>query len=39
MGMGFMKPNSRAPYTIYGQSEYRVNSERPITQEQLRVEP
>ncbi|HJQ29123.1 MAG TPA: hypothetical protein VJ827_07260 [Rubrobacter sp.] len=39
MGMGFMKSNSRAPYTIYGQPEYRVNSERPVTQEQLRVEP
>lgn len=39
MGMGFMKSNSRAPYTIYGQSEYRVGSERPVTQEQLRVEP
>jgi cytochrome bd ubiquinol oxidase subunit I len=39
MGMGFMKSNSRAPYTIYGQPEYKVGSERPVTQEQLRVEP
>jgi cytochrome d ubiquinol oxidase subunit I len=39
MGMGFMKSNSRSPYTIYGQSEYRVNSERPVTQEQIRTEP
>jgi len=39
MGMGFMKSNSRSPYTIYGQSEYRVNSERPVTQEQFRTEP
>jgi len=39
MGMGFMKSNARAPYTIYGQSEYRVGSERPVTQEQLRTEP
>jgi hypothetical protein len=37
--MGFMKSNSRAPYTIYGQSEYRVGSEKPVTQEQLRAEP
>jgi len=39
LGMGFMKSNSRSPYTIYGQSEYRVNSERPVTQEQLRAQP
>jgi cytochrome d ubiquinol oxidase subunit I len=39
MGMGFMKSNSRVPYTIYGQSGYGVGSERPVTQEQLRVEP
>jgi hypothetical protein len=38
MGMGFMKSNSRSPYTIYGQSEYRVNSERPVTQEQIRTQ-
>jgi len=39
MGMGFMKSNSRSPYTIYGQSEYRVNSERPVTQEQIPTRP
>jgi cytochrome bd ubiquinol oxidase subunit I len=39
MGMGFMKSNARSPYTIYGQSEYRVNSERPVTQEQIRTGP
>jgi len=39
MGMGFMKSNSRAPYTIYGQSGYRVSSERPVTQEQILTEP
>src|SRR5215210_3731485 len=37
MNMGWMKSNSRVPYTIYGQSQYQVDSEKPITQEQ--VEP
>ena len=31
MGMGFMKSNSRAPYTIYGQPNYKVSSESPVT--------
>ncbi len=35
MGMGWMKSNSRAPYTIYGQPEYRVESERPVQPESL----
>jgi cytochrome bd ubiquinol oxidase subunit I len=35
MDMGYMKSNSRVPYTIYGQPQYRVDSERPITQEQI----
>jgi cytochrome bd ubiquinol oxidase subunit I len=35
MDMGYMKSNSRVPYTIYGQPHYRVDSERPITQQQI----
>jgi cytochrome bd ubiquinol oxidase subunit I len=35
MNMGYMKSNSRVPYTIYGQPQYQVDSERPITQEQI----
>jgi cytochrome bd ubiquinol oxidase subunit I len=35
LSMGWMKSNSRAPYTIYGQPEYRVDSETPVTPEQL----
>jgi len=35
MDMGYMKSNSRVPYTIYGQPQYRVDSERPITQQQI----
>ena len=35
MNMGYMKSNSRMPYTIYGQPHYQVDSERPITQEQI----
>jgi cytochrome d ubiquinol oxidase subunit I len=38
LSMGFMKSNSRAPYTIYGQPEYRVDSESPVTPDQLRQE-
>ncbi|MCA3749370.1 MAG: hypothetical protein IN808_09575, partial [Rubrobacter sp.] len=30
LGMGWMKSNSRAPYTIYGQDEYRVAPETPV---------
>jgi cytochrome bd ubiquinol oxidase subunit I len=37
--MGWMKSNSRVPYTIYGQPEYQVSNERPITQEQIRQQP
>ena len=36
LNMGFMKSNSRVPYTIYGEPQYKVNSEKPITQEQIR---
>ena len=36
MNMGYMKSNSRIPYTIYGQPQYKVESERPITQEQIK---
>jgi len=36
MDMGYMKSNSRVPYTIYGESQYKVTSERPITQQQIK---
>ncbi len=39
MNMGYMKSNSRIPYTIYGQPQYQVDSERPITQEQIESQP
>jgi cytochrome d ubiquinol oxidase subunit I len=39
MNMGWMKSNSRVPYTIYGQPQYQVSNERPITQEQIRQQP
>ncbi len=35
MDMGYMKSNSRIPYTIYGQQHYKVGSERPVTQVQI----
>lgn len=35
MSMGWMKSNSRVPYTIYGQSKYQISKERPVTQHQL----
>jgi cytochrome bd-type quinol oxidase subunit 1 len=35
LSMGWMKSNSRAPYTIYGQPEYQVQSEQPVTPEEL----
>jgi cytochrome d ubiquinol oxidase subunit I len=35
MSMGWMKSNSRVPYTIYGNPEYQVESERPVTPEEL----
>ena len=35
LNMGFMKSNSRVPYTIYGQPEYRIDSESPVTPQQL----
>jgi len=35
LNMGWMKSNSRVPYTIYGQPQYQVESEKPITQEQI----
>ena len=38
LSMGWMKSNSRAPYTIYGQPQYTVNSETPVTQDQLNQE-
>jgi cytochrome bd ubiquinol oxidase subunit I len=36
LNMGFMKSNSRVPYTVYGEPQYKVNSEKPITQEQIK---
>jgi cytochrome d ubiquinol oxidase subunit I len=38
LSMGWMKSNSRVPYTIYGQAEYRVEGESPVVPEQLRPE-
>lgn len=38
LSMGWMKSNSRAPYTIYGDPEYQVESEQPVTPEQLQQE-
>jgi cytochrome d ubiquinol oxidase subunit I len=38
LNMGFMKSNSRAPYTIYGDNSYRVQSEKPISPGDLRPE-
>jgi cytochrome bd ubiquinol oxidase subunit I len=35
LSMGWMKSNARAPYTIYGQPEYQVESEQPVTPEEL----
>jgi cytochrome d ubiquinol oxidase subunit I len=38
LNMGFMKSNSRVPYTIYGDGSYRVQSENPIGPGALRPE-
>jgi cytochrome bd-type quinol oxidase subunit 1 len=38
LSMGWMKSNSRAPYTIYGQPQYQVESEQPTTPAQLQQE-
>lgn len=38
LGMGWMKSNARSPYTIYGAPGYTVESERPVTPEQLQPE-
>ncbi len=35
LSMGWMKSNARVPYTIYGQPEYQVESEQPVTPEEL----
>jgi cytochrome d ubiquinol oxidase subunit I len=35
MSMGWMKSNSRVPYTIYGSSKYQIYRETPVTQHQL----
>ncbi len=36
LNMGFMKSNSRVPYTIYGDGSYRAQSENPVNPEELR---
>lgn len=36
LSMGFMKSNSRVPYTIYGEESYRVESENPLSPEEVR---
>ncbi len=36
LSMGLMKSNSRAPYTIYGQPGYRVESENPLNPGEVR---
>lgn len=36
LSMGFMKSNSRVPYTIFGDDSYRVESERPVAPEDVR---
>src|SRR5215213_7833999 len=38
LSMGFMKSNSRVPYTIYGDDSYRVKSENPVNSGELRPE-
>lgn len=35
LNMGYMKSNSRAPYTIYGQDKYKVSPEKPFKQSVL----
>ena len=35
LSMGWMKSNSRVPYTIYGESEYQVESETPVAPDEL----
>jgi cytochrome bd ubiquinol oxidase subunit I len=35
LSMGWMKSNSRVPYTIYGQPQYQVESEKPVVPDQL----
>ena len=36
LSMGFMKSNSRVPYTIYGDDSYRVQGENPVGPGELR---
>jgi hypothetical protein len=36
LNMGFMKSNSRVPYTIYGDESYRVESENPVSPGEVR---
>jgi cytochrome bd-type quinol oxidase subunit 1 len=38
LNMGYMKSNSRVPYTIYGEDSYRVESETPVTPGEIRPE-
>lgn len=39
LSMGWMKSNSRVPYTIYGQEQYNVESAQPVTPDQLQQKP
>jgi cytochrome bd-type quinol oxidase subunit 1 len=38
LGMGWMKSDSRSPYTIYGDNSYQVDSERPVVPSELQQE-
>ena len=38
LSMGWMKSNSRVPYTIYGDDTYQVESETPVAPEELQSE-
>lgn len=38
LGMGWMKSNSRVPYTIYGQPDYTVETQSPVTPDELSPE-
>lgn len=39
LSMGWMKSNSRSPYTIYDQPSYTVEGEPPVTPQQLQGQP
>ena len=37
LSMGWMKSNSREPYTIYDQPSYQVEPEQPVTPDELQT--